>query len=316
VSHVRRSLVLIVALCVALAVGIALGGGPLQGDSEDAPDWAAENEQLAGQVAELEAARVFDEAFGEAVGPDLVAGRLKGRTYTLLLLPGTPPDTVDMVRTTLEESGATLVLTAKLQAGLVDPAQRTYVDSVATNSVKGQPELARLARGETYDRVGALLARAYVGTGDDTAVDEPATAIDSELQGARLVEVEGDPGRRGSLAVVLGPMDEGSDESVAAQQVIEVALVNAVAKGSDGLLVMKPDSGTTDPLSSSLAAQDSLGGDASWSSLNVVEGSSAGVAAVYALAAAANGEGGVFGLTDGSVALPPGLGPRTAGPTD
>ena len=158
----RRHLFAILAVCAALAVGIALGAGPLQGDSGAADEAAlqSDNTGLSDRVAQLEQTRVFDDAMTKAASSGLVSGRLSGRTLTLVVLPGVPGATVDGVRTAVQQAGGSTAVTAVVQPDMVDPAKKTYVDSVAANSMKGLKDLGPGAKGETYDQVAALVARA------------------------------------------------------------------------------------------------------------------------------------------------------------
>ncbi len=313
-KQLRRVVALILVACLALAVGIALGGGPLQGDEEsEAAAVAGDRDDLAAQVEALEEARVLDEAVTQGAADELLGSRLTGRTVTMLVLPETPTAVVDELRSSLQTAGASVPVTAYLAPDLLDPAKKTYVDSVATNSVSSVPALAVGVTGETYDRIGALLARAYVGPADGTEFDETARNIDAELRGAQLVELESEPGRRGSLALLVGPVDVDDAATVAARQVIASALVRALVNRSDGFLLAQPE--TTDdasePLAAVLAADATLASDPSWSTVNVVEGTAAQITAAYALAAAVNAKGGSFGVVEGAAVLPPGLGAPT-----
>ena len=308
-TQIRRFVFVIVAACTALAVGIALGGGPLQGDTEDnSARLEAERDDLRARLADAEDAQVLDEALVEARAPGIVAGRLEGRSVTVLSLPGTSEDTVSALEDAVTLAGGTVAVSATVSPDLVDPGKKTYVDSVATNSISGEPGLAQLVTGETYDRIGALIARAYVGAGENTALDDTATQIDSELEGARLLEVQGEPGRRGSLVMLVGPTPSGDKATLEAQQVILTAISRALIRGSDGFLLAQPTG--DDPARSLAAAQtgdEDLADDTSWSVLNTTAGAAAQVTAAYALAAAVSEQGGTYGLDSGTAVLPPGL---------
>jgi hypothetical protein len=308
-TNLRRHLLLVVAVCVALAAGIALGGGPLQGESEDRTgDLTAERDALRDELAAVQDERILDQALLDAASTGLVGSRLDGRTVTVLQLPGTDAEAVTGLLEAVREAGGSVAVNAHLSPQLLDPAQKTYVDSVATNSVSGEPALEEAVTGETYDRIGALIARAYVGTAEDSALDETATLIDSELQGAELVEVEGEPGRTGSLVVLVGPLAEEDPATLEAHNVILTAISRALVRRGDAFLLARPTGGNPEAsLASALGTDPTLVEDTTWSVLNVVEGAAAQVTAVYALSAALAGEGGVFGVQSGVAELPPGL---------
>ena len=50
-----------------------------------------------------------------------------------------------------------------IAADYMDPAKKTYVDTVADQSLESADDLQSLAGAETYEQIGALVARAYVG---------------------------------------------------------------------------------------------------------------------------------------------------------
>ena len=103
------------------------------------------------------------------------------------------------------------------------------------------------------------LARAYIAHGSDSEIDDEATKIDSELQGAKLVSVDGTPLRRGTFVVVLAPGTHGSDSYQTAQMVISHDLVKALVDGSDGTVVAStPTSSSTGGLIDVLSADKSL----------------------------------------------------------
>ena len=62
------------------------------------------------------------------------------------------------------DAGGEVVISGHLTRALIDPAKKTYVDSVATNSLHGLKDLESSAALPTYGRIGALLARAYTGS--------------------------------------------------------------------------------------------------------------------------------------------------------
>ena len=79
----RQHLTTLVAVFVALAVGIVLGGGLLSDVTEAASDGgrAPRSTEAAPQAA-------YTESFTGAVAPALVAGRLTDRQVALVTVPG------------------------------------------------------------------------------------------------------------------------------------------------------------------------------------------------------------------------------------
>ncbi len=307
-TSLRRLIFPVLIGCLAFAIGIALGGGPLQADEGDQTKaLRSDNAALTNQVTTLRASAVFEQGVNEAVAPKLLDGRLAGRGVTLLALPGVSDQTVADIQQALKLAGADVPVVASLAQDLLDPGKKTYVDSVVTSSLKGAPDLVDLKGESTYVRAGALLARAYVGKGSDANVDAEATKIDAELQGAKLVASNGAPIRRGTFVVVLDAGEHGSDNFSQAEMVIAQDLITGLVTGSDALVVgSTPTSSESGGLIFELTANATLSGKRV-STINVVNSAAGPAALVYALAAAASGTPGNFGVIDSEPVLPPGL---------
>lgn len=307
-SLLRRYLFLVLAICTALAVGVAVGGGPLQGRlAADAQTVNSRTTELRLQIDSLRRSASFDEAVTSATSEWLVRDRLGDQAIALLVLPKVQEGTVTAVNDVIAQAGGSVTVTVRIAPDVVNPAKKTYVDSVTDSSVQGRDDVAAVAGPETYQRLGALVARAYVGSGDDTAIDEESAEISAELQGARLVSTSADPARRGTLVVVLAPAASPPGALTTASNVISSQLVTAVAAASDGALVASPPSGSArGGLLNTLARAAPLG-DVALSTLNVIDTAAGRVAAVYALVATAHGQQGQYGSSTGEVQLPPGL---------
>ncbi len=311
-STLRRYLAPLFASCVALAIGVALGAGPLQGTAgaDSTGGSGTHATALQDRITSLEGGQSFRESLTRSVSGNLLASRLDQASVTVVVLPGVSASTVSGVENSLAQSGATVAITARVAPKLVDPAHKTYTASVAATSIQGLRDLSTVAPGEAYAQIGALLARAYVGSGSDLTMDDEAVKIDSELRGAKLVGLDEDPHRRGSLVIVLAAGDHGRDDVTAATHLIEVELLSALADAADAVMVATPPTGTAPGgLLEAMRTEHSLA-DAPVSSINVADGAAADIAIVYALAATADGTTGRFGIEGRTVTLPPGLAVR------
>ena len=306
---VRRAIFPVLLALLAFAIGIALGGGPLQ-DEDDGNSSAAlqsDNAELRDHVEGLRSQAVFDEGVNASLSDRLLAGQLPQRNVTVVVLPGVSDETVKGTQQALEQAGAQVAVVARLDEDLINPGKKTYVDSVVTASIKGADDLDKYADESAYSRAGALVARAYAGHGSNTEIDDEATKIDSELQGARLVSVDGSPLRRGTFVVVLAPGTHGSDSDTTAQMVISHDLVSSLVRGSDATVVAStPTSSSTGGLIDVLTADKSLEGER-LSTVNVIDSAAGQTAMVFALAGAATSAPGHYGVDGGEVVLPPGL---------
>lgn len=308
-TTMRRYVFGFLAVCVALAAGIALGDGVLQGkppvDNHVALSRA--NAALGSRLSDLRHQQAMGAAVTAAAVPSLVKGRLAASSVTLFVLPGVDDQTVTDVTTTLRQAGAVVTVSARLSPTLLDPDKKTYVDSVASNSLKGILDLGQLSGASTYERIGALIARAYTGHRDNLAADTEATKIDAQLQGAKLITLSGPLQRRGSLVVMLAPGDHGNNDLTFAVHQIEQDMLVELAARSDAVVVAgTPASAQSGGLLNQLrkaSPADNL------STVDVI-GSPAGRAiAVFALAAAADNNAGDYGIVSGRPVLPAGLAP-------
>ncbi len=308
-SALRRYLLPVFAAFIALAIGIALGAGLLQQaeGGDDSGSLRAANERLRDQLAADRDERVLAQAWSDALAPSLLAGRLTGAQITIVALPGVSETSVAATRQAIEDAGGSTAMVVTVAAEVLDSAKKTYVSSVADSSLAGADGVTAPTEDDVYPRFGTVLARAYVGTNDDTRYDATAVKIDSELQGAKLVTVDNAPLRRGSLVVVLASGAHGGDEVTTAANVIASDLVAALARAGDAVVVATPATGRASGGILAELAEDRDVARLPVSTTNAGTSSSGLVTAVYALASALAGRPGDFGVVDGEPVLPPGV---------
>jgi hypothetical protein len=250
----------------------------------------------------------FSQAVNVRAGRLLLHGQLTNTSVAVFVLPGVSRATVDGVVSSVQQAGGDVSILAHLSPTLVDPAKKTYVDSVATNSLKGMDDLASVVRLSPYARIGALLARAYTGPSDGVAVNDESRRIDAQLRGAKLVELASPLRRRGSAVIVLASAHHGGADWVNIARQIEAPIVDGLASAGDGLLVAGPaaaslSGGLIDVVRTSTLIKHAV------ATLDVADTPSGRVVAAAALAAAIAGQPGNFGLSAGKVVLPPTLRP-------
>lgn len=301
----RRYAFGLLAVCTAFAIGVALGGGPLQGSFVDAGAQALTGSSSGYTAETARDIDRLDSALTSASESDLLRNLLSDRTVGVFVLPGVARSTVARQVAAVEQAGGLAAVVARLPADLVDPSKKSYVDSVASSSLKTRSNL-RVPRGaDTYERIGAVLARAYVGTGSNTTFDSEAVGIDAELQGAKLVQLADTPIRRGALVIVLAARGPTRGQYAEAARVIEGQLVSALAAPSDGAVLVAPRPNDTADITAGW--QPGVRRGVPLSTVNVATGAGSRLAALYALLAAANGHPGDYGVLGGKVRLPPGL---------
>lgn len=291
--------------CVALLVlgtGIALGAGPLQHDAQqrdrDLNRAQAGASRAAQQVADLDAAAEFATAFSDKTAPTLVAGKLTGRTVTLVALPGADEDQVAAVRALLVAAGATISAEATVQQAAFDPSGRSLVDALTTQLATQNPALAIPATDTGYQRLGVLLARAVgadPGSGPaGSAYDQAAVSIAAGLQTAGLAKVS-KASPRGQLTVVVAGPPAPTAEAAAANAV-PVAVLQAFAGRVPTVLAGTTEAAGTRGVLGALRAQPAAAGAVS--GVDSLETPMGRVATVLALASRVSGRVGQYGAVD------------------
>lgn len=305
-TGIRRYVFGLLAVCTAFAVGLALGGGPLQGHFGNSRAQQVTSGTSANTAASaLHREQQLSAAITAEASHRLLAGRLAGRTVTLVVLSGVARSTVSGLLAAVEDAGGLAPVVVRLSADLVDPTKKVYVDSVAANSARNRPDLNGASSADTYERIGAVLARAYVGHAGSATFDAEASGLDAELQGARLVTLGDAPVRRGDLVIVVLPRSGISGQYAEAVRVISQRLVTALAAAADGAVMLSSAPTADETVTQGWPRR--LRTEVRLSTLSGGSGQASRIAAVYALVAAAGGTPGDFGVVGDGLRLPPGL---------
>ena len=306
----RRHLVATFTACLTLAIGIALGSGPLQGanGNDDFTSLAAANAGLRDQLRTAEAAGAVDATLAEGLAPRLLPDRLTGRGVAIFVLPGVSESSVTAMGTAIQQAGGSVAVVVTLDDDVIDASKRTYVGSVASSSVRGL-DLEDTGSDQAFAQLGVVLARAYVGTAKSQAFDDTAIKIDSELQGARLVTLGAEPTARGTSVVVLASGDNGDAAVTSARNVITADLLSTVVPAAEATVVVTPATGRDDGGLLDVLSDSEVMGKVPVSTSNAGTSSAGTLVGVYALSAALSGSPGDFGVIDGKPVLPRGLAP-------
>ena len=209
-TGVRHLLLSVVAAVLALALGLALGAGPVVGRSDATRGaredrLAAQSARLQDQVAALERQARTDARVVAAVGGRITDGRLEGHSVLLVRTPGATDELVRRTRAALLGAGASLTGELTLTSTYVDPAKATApLEDLALRLVPPNVEFAPGA--SAIERVGTVLARSTVAAEPESETDQDAAALIAGLDELGAVRLDGDPGRLAELAVVVsGP---------------------------------------------------------------------------------------------------------------
>ena len=210
----RYHLVSIVAVFLALAIGIVLGSTALQGSTIDG--LRALTNSLRGQLSNASAQRdnanqlnSADNAFLQNAAPKLLTGMLTGEKVVLVTEPGAPSSVIDGIQKAAGEAGAAITGTVALQPKFNDMSGTTKSSLSQINnlaSVYGIG-LAPAADAQTaYQEDAAQVIAATVL--QNSAARRRRRADPAEgLRAGRLPDLQGTPSAapadRASLAVIV-----------------------------------------------------------------------------------------------------------------
>ncbi|GAA3447492.1 copper transporter [Planomonospora venezuelensis] len=312
----RYHLVSIVAIFLALSVGIVLGTTLLEEPALQATEAVADTLQKGNSElrAELDALRKRDagnDAFVTAHAAELAQGVLAGESVVIVEAPGAAAATTEAVRQSIEQAGATVTGQVTLTDKYADPAQSAFVDNLATG-VK-PADMVFPAEDSPYDKAAAVLAGALVTVVPEQAGKEnPSTAgILDAFQRAELLTVaagpgqSGEPGRltRAGLAVLIAPAEPYTGESAATQAGAIVSLVLGLDEGSRGGVLAGTQSAVA--VGGVVAALRESVAEEKVSSVDTADTPAGRVVVVYALREQLSGLTGQYGTGPGAAAFEP-----------
>lgn len=207
----RYHVVSMVAVFLALAVGIVLGSGPLKDDisgflEDRTEQLAQEKVDLQDEVSALRKNIEYNEQFAELSQPVLIDNLLTSHVTTVIVLPETDGDQVNAVEDAIDAAGGGLGGRITIQPSWADPDLIDSLRALSEGFVRG-------AKGEDpYQVAGQALADAVLTPAGRTVGEsstESSVALGT-LEGEGFITTEGDVVRADS-AIVVGP--EGSAPS-------------------------------------------------------------------------------------------------------
>jgi hypothetical protein len=261
----RYHLVSIVAVFLALAVGIVLGSTELRGAALSALDRtssalstkleAADNENSA-----LQQEVQGDHQFASAAQPVLLKHLLDSKKVVIITAPGASSSVVNGIKTSLSDAGATVSGQVALSSKFADTsASNLSLLSQLTQRVA--PASVTLVNGSPQQQAAQVLASALVsagsgsgsgnakggsgngsqnGSGNGSVSAQTAQTILSSYSAGQFITVSGQPSSGATLAVIVAPnsVPQGGTSDPANQAV--VALAQEFGTGSQATVVAGP----------------------------------------------------------------------------
>jgi Copper transport outer membrane protein, MctB len=224
----RYHIVSLVSVFLALAIGIALGGGPLKGgvDSSLVQDLASRKKlehRQRQQIAGLQASAGLARTYAAGTAPKVLSGTLQGNTVAVVSLPGTDPDMVSTLSALVRTAGGRLVGSYRIGTRLGEAANKGLVDQLGTQMQVAAPDVAVPHDVSPYQRFGILLGRA-IGTmaRKPSSYDETSTNLVSGFATAGLFSAVGTPKGRADVVLVLTPAGAATDEQAGVNDISSV----------------------------------------------------------------------------------------------
>ena len=325
-TALRRHLIAVVAALFALAVGIALGGGPLSyvesdetgaepggetsvvADGPDTQQASTEGEDTgdgsAGAAVDGSGGGAFAEAFAAAAASRLYDDRMQGHPTAILTAPGVDPDVVEAMRAQVAAAGGGLTGVFEIEAGALDPDETSMVDTLTAQLMVqlGDSRIDPFA--PTYARLGQLLSVALatpVRAGQRPSIS--SDTIRTSLGTAELLTAP-DGARLAPVVLVLLPADDAAEaEEVAALTEVYSGLATGLRANAAGVVVVGDTASGDDGVLAGLRENPDVTG-----TLTTVDGGDTAlgqVTAMLAVITALDGSVGAFGAagSDGAVPL-------------
>ncbi|MBF8192668.1 copper transporter, partial [Nonomuraea sp. K274] len=229
----RYHLVSIVAIFLALAVGIVLGTTLLQDPAIDlaektTDDLFSANKDLRAELDTLRGREAGNDLFITDATAEMVAGELTGQRVLLVETPGSSTAMREAGEQVLDQAGAEISGRVTLTEKFLDPKGTGVLDGLV-NQLK-PANMIFPTTATSWDRAAALLAAALV-TNDQTQAGMPnpaTTDVVGAFEAGGLLSTEGEPVKRATLVVMFAPEKPYDGENAE-------AMANALTSVATGL---------------------------------------------------------------------------------
>jgi hypothetical protein len=299
VTSFRYHIVSIVAVFLALALGIVVGttalNGPITTDlRKQVNTLKSDRTVLAQQVKTLQGQVSDANEFARSFGPQLVNGALTKQSVLLVGLPGASAAVQDGIAAEIAAAGGTISGHIELTASYIDPRRGSDIISQATTNHPYSLILPEVS--DAGQLGGALLAFVLLGHGVATDLSQVLGGF-SELH---MVSVDGSI-KPSTTVVVVGtgalPVGDYGAQS-------ELALITAL-QSRGGHVVVAGDSSSASQAGVIAGVRNADGLKAAVSTVDNAEGAIGQVSTVLAVAGVTKSSVGHYGTGKGATALFP-----------
>jgi hypothetical protein len=306
----RYHLISLVAVFLALAVGVVLGSTSASQRlislvAGDRDHLTQRIDQLSAQRAELEASQRAGSSFASAVAPTVVRNQLAQRTVLLVMAPGADAGDRDAVRQLVGQAGGTVTGELDLTDAVVDPARADQLRDLTTRLLPAGAQLPTAT--DAGGLLGGLLGGVLLARGPNgqaqVAPDQAAATL-AGLTTAGFVRPGARPGSA-QLALVLTGGALGSADG--ADRAATLARLASELRHAGGGTVLAGRSGSAGATGAVGVVRADNAASAGLSTVDDVHTAVGRVATVLALREQVDGRAGRYGEAVNAQAVIPGV---------
>lgn len=286
-TGLRRHVIAVVAALFALAVGIAIGGGPLSyvpDQAADSPSTAPDETDADSDTPTTSPNDNFATVFAASVAPLVYDGALLGHPTAILAMPGADPDVVDAMAIHVKAAGGGLTGVFELEDAVVDLGETSLIDTLGSqlmtqldteyNDDRVDPTAS------TYVRFGQLVALAI-----STPVKRGLRAEARELTIRTSLATAGlltspDGARLAPLVIAILPPDDADDDNRLATASVFRGITIGLGDNPAGIVMMGDTASGASGVLAELRDDDQV-----TATVSTADGSDTGVGQVTAMLA-------------------------------
>lgn len=253
----RYHLVSIVAVFLALAIGIVLGSTELQGPAFSLLDKTTsklQNElgQVSSQRDTAQQQATEGEMYAQAVEPAVLHNLLTGHRLLIVTEPGAQSSVISGITSAAIHAGATVTGQINLQSKFFDPSGTAQDSLNQTTLAVAQPTGLQLDTSATYQQQAAQLiaseiltnAAGHATPGSNQGTSTDASTMLQAYAASQFLSTSGQPATPASLAVVVTPQNAPSDGSADQLDQVLVPLAQELAAKSAATVVVGSSTGS------------------------------------------------------------------------
>jgi Copper transport outer membrane protein, MctB len=228
VINFRYHVVSLTAVFLALAIGLVVGTAALNGPVADSlkdqvTALSKDNSNFRDQANQYRDELNRAQDFATEVAPALLNGKLAGRRFVLMALPGSQ-DYVEQVRSMLAIAGATITAKVTVQDKFFDPANNTeLLDLAEAGSQPTIPAAGLPLNSDGVETSSALLALALTQRTPEVAKNELNAVLTAYTKAGYLAVDKDAVGGAEAIVIVSGLPPVDKDAAKKSQSAVTLA---------------------------------------------------------------------------------------------